>query len=252
MKSILGRLTLALAILGLGVTAWSEARSARRLADGYVRLATFRFDPGATSGAPLLDRIAARVADGGDEPRQQQALAQYWLGRYDVRSQVEPSAATGEAAADDPDILIVSANAAYRALGPIPAPNMTHVGRLDSVLAGYAAVLKADPDHADAAYNYEFVARMREVAARTAAPPPPKPEGRSARQGAPAIEPPAPAPAPRLTIGDLPEGPTVHGRPGGPPPTTRGEDFQVITPMEFGERELQPDASPGGKLPRKG
>jgi hypothetical protein len=253
MNSSFGRMTVALAVLGVGLAAWSEARSARRLADGYVQLATFRFDPGAPAAAPLLDRVAARVADPGDEPRYQQSMAQYWLGRYDLLAQSERSEVRSENdAVDDPDVLFVAANAAFRALGPIPAPNVTHVARLDYVLAGYAAVLKTDPDHSDAAYNYEFVSRLREVAARTAAPAPPKPDARSARQGTRPVEPPAPDPAPRLTVGDLPGGPTIHGRPGGPPPATRGEDFQVITPMEYGERESQPEASPGGKLPRKG
>lgn len=254
-QKLIGRFAIALASLGLGAAVWSEARSARLLADGYERLATFRFDPAAPAPAPLADRVAARFGGRGDEPERQRAMALYWLGRYDTLAAPEnPAAAAADSAttAADPDVLFVAANAAYRAMGPLAALNTTHVGRLDYALAGYAAVLKAEPDHADAAYNYEFVARVREIASRTAAPAPPKPDSRSARQGVKPAEPPAPAAAPRLAIGDLPEGPTIHGRPGGPPPSTRGEDFQVITPMEYGERESQPEASPGGKLPRKG
>ena len=252
MRGTIGRLALAVAIAGLGLVGWSEARAARGIADAYDQLATFRFDPGRTVEAPLLDRVAARFRDAGDEPRHQQAAAQYWLGRYDLLTASEQPGANADAL--DPEVLVVMANAAFRALGAIAAPNLNHLPRLDNVLAAYAAVLKADPRHADAAYNYEFVARMREVAARTPPPAPPRADsrdGRSARGAKPA-EPPMPEAAPRMTIGDLPAGATIHGRPGGPPPSTRGEDFQVITPMEYGERESQPEASPGGKLPRKG
>ena len=256
MKNTVGRFVVALLALGLGLAGWSEARSARGMAGAYEQLATFRFDPGRRVEAPLLDRAAASVRGAADEPRRQQAAAEYWLGRYDLLTAGgSPGAGSDRAASADPQVLFVTANAAFRALGPVTAPNHTHLPRLDNVLAAYAAVLKADPAHADAAYNYEFVARIREVAARIPPPAPPKGdsrEGRAARQGAKPAEPPLPQAAPRLAIGDLPEGPTIHGRPGGPPPSTRGEDFQVITPMEYGERESQPEASPGGKLPRKG
>ena len=52
--------------------------------------------------------------------------------------------------------------------------------------------------------------------------------------------------------GGLPAGPTVHGRPGMHPPSTKGEEFEVITPMDYGDREAQPEPTPGVKLPRKG
>ena len=36
------------------------------------------------------------------------------------------------------------------------------------------------------------------------------------------------------------------------PPSTKGEEFEVITPMDYGDREAQPEPTPGVKLPRKG
>ena len=51
---------------------------------------------------------------------------------------------------------------------------------------------------------------------------------------------------------DLPAGPTVHGSPGAPPPDAKMEDLQMIAPMEYGDREAQPEATPGGKRERKG
>jgi hypothetical protein len=88
----------------------------------------------------------------------------------------------------------------------------------------------------EAAYNYEYVARLRDRVAR-----------------APLGKPVKPAPAPALaTAGDLPMGPTIHGRPGAPPPEAKMEDLQMLAPMEYGDREAQPEATPGGKRERKG
>ena len=94
------------------------------------------------------------------------------------------------------------------------------------------------PQQNEAAYNYELVARVRDGLARAAA-------GKA--------KPDAPAALPaRAQAGDLPAGPTLHGRPGAPPPEVKAEEFQIIAPMEFGDREAQPEPTPGGKLPRKG
>ena len=126
--------------------------------------------------------------------------------------------------------------------------------RLDGVLQAYALVLKAGPRHADAAYNYEFVARMRDRVASAAPAASSKPERGEHDHGRPSMLP-QPTPAPVLSsqaTGDLPAGPTVHGRPGAPPPNVKGEDFQIKAPMDFGDREAQPQPTPGGRLPRKG
>ena len=69
--------------------------------------------------------------------------------------------------------------------------------------------------------------------------------------GKPVKELPRTAAAPRRP-GDLPAGPTVHGRPGGPPPEMKAEEMEVIAPMNYGDREAQPEATPGGKRERKG
>jgi hypothetical protein len=50
---------------------------------------------------------------------------------------------------------------------------------------------------------------------------------------------------------DLPAGPTIHGVPGGPPPSTSMERFKTITPLRFDERE-QGDPGRGAPARRKG
>jgi hypothetical protein len=96
-------------------------------------------------------------------------------------------------------------------------------------------VLKNAGFSKDAAYNYEFVARLRDATARSK----------------PARQPSSPRATPAAPD-DLPAGPTIHGRPGEHPPDTRGDEFEVLTPMDYGEREAQPEPTPGRPLPRKG
>ena len=52
--------------------------------------------------------------------------------------------------------------------------------------------------------------------------------------------------------GDLPLGATIHGAPGAPPPDAKMEELQMIAPMEYGDREAQPEATPGARRERKG
>jgi hypothetical protein len=151
--------------------------------------------------------------------------SEYWSGRYDAVAE--------QATADRPESLVMAANAAFRkaqrdAMGGAPAE------RLDQVMQAYASALKNGGFNRDAAFNFEYVARLRDAA-------------RTPRRAPPPSAPRAPAPA-----DDLPAGATLHGRPGMHPPNTRGEDFEVLTPMDYGERETRPDSTPGRPLPRKG
>ena len=51
---------------------------------------------------------------------------------------------------------------------------------------------------------------------------------------------------------DLPSGPTLHGRPGGPPPATDMNQFKIVIPKRGEERKDAPDAGKGGQKIRKG
>jgi hypothetical protein len=130
-------------------------------------------------------------------------------------------------------VLLASANAAFRE-AQRGSPGSV-VQRLDGVLNAYASALKSSPRHSDAAYNYEFVARLRDQIART--------QGKGVK---------SPGAAPAAMAGDLPAGQTIHGLPGAPPPDAKMEELQMLAPMEYGDREAQPEATPGAKRERKG
>jgi hypothetical protein len=216
---------------------WSESQLASRVADARQSLATFDY-AAASALEPrrsLVDALS-RERSLGEQIRVARAAVAYWLGRYDAVA-VD---ADGQA---DADVLLAAANAAYRAAQQDPAVGPAAVQKLDGVLQAYAAAMKAAPPvpasgagtvAAEAAYNYEFVARVRDQVAGA---------GKTARV------PPAPASG---MGGDLPAGPTIHGSPGGPPPDANVEELQTIMPMEYGDREAQPEPTPGVKRQRKG
>ena len=203
MKHVIAYVIVAVLLFAAAVVAWRESQSLNARADNHARFATLRF---------------ADV----NEP-----IAEYWRGQYDRVAEAPTSGADASA-----ERLLLRANASFRASQRAARSRQDQIQQLDAVLQNYATALKAPVYLADAAYNYEYVARLRESLTRPRA---------------------ATLPPPDMSaVGDLPGGPTIHGRPGGPPPTTKGEEFQIITPQEFGDRETQPEPNPGGKPLRKG
>jgi hypothetical protein len=231
MRTLFIRLFIAVALAAGAWYARSEARAAERSAIATQQIVTLRY---------------ADVAPGADAARD--ATVDYWLGRY---GSVKPDAGDSQ---QDAALLLMVANAAFReAERQITAaaspPTASRAGKepstgqqitqqlvqqLDGVLQAYASALKAAPRHVEAAYNYEYVARVRDQVARA--------QGKPLKAAPPAA----------ASGGDLPAGATIHGRPGGPPPDAKMEDLQMLAPMEFGDREAQPEATPGGKRERKG
>jgi hypothetical protein len=215
MKTIILRLTVAIGLAAGAWWSWAEANAADRRVAAKEQIVTLRF---------------AEVDDDVDQATR--ATAAYWLERYsDVAADPDTD---GHNTSTDAEILRMVANAAFRDRQRNPGTGAAAVQRLDAVLQAYASAMKASPRDLDAAYNYEYVARLRDQVARA--------------QGKVKL-----APAPAATMaGDLPAGSTIHGRPGMPPPEAKMEDLEIIAPLEYGDREAQPEATPGGKRERKG
>jgi hypothetical protein len=222
---------------------WSESQLATRVAEAKQDIATLNHDnvDKLTSSRALSDYLPGDRRRLSDEIGVAKATVSYWLGRYDA---VAADTSSGKA---DAEILLAAANAAFRDAQRNPGTGPAAVQRLDGVLQAYTSAMKASVEQHDlaalavakeAAYNYEFVARVRDQVART-------PANKLAKIG-------PVTPAKPMMGGDLPLGPTVHGAPGAPPPDAKMEDLQTIAPMEYGDREAQPEATPGGKKDRKG
>ena len=172
------------------------------------------------------------------------ATRNYWHRRYDTLTSNPASRELDDAAS-----LLIAANATFRQAQRQAGNRSLTVDELERALQAYAGVLKNGGFDRDAAWNYEYIARLRDAAAKEK-PLGRQPAGKGAAGGEAARSGPARADRPDAT--GLPSGPTIHGRPGTHPPSTKGEEFEVITPMDFGDREAQPEPTPGVKLPRKG
>jgi hypothetical protein len=253
MKSILTPLVLALLLLAAGVASWTLGQAQERMAQVETQVATLEYGAVADDDGELERFLASatRVPRFGDEMAQAaksgRATAAYWLGRYEGLA-LERDAG-GALIERDPRLLLLAANAAFRAGRLDTVDRDTALERLDVIVANYADVLKSGPLSnagdvdgsgsdagpggdvidvlADAAYNYELATRMRTTLerARPGAKPEPKPES---------------APS------------TIHGRQGGPPKNADVNEFRVVIPKRSDERDQNPEGGQGQQRIRKG
>jgi hypothetical protein len=225
-RKLVVRLIAAAALL-LAAEAVNRAASIEAaLADAQQRLTTLRAGVTTTAYDEVEQSmaLAARVPVVGprllDDVRTQRAMASYWTGDYGTLTAPRREA---DAEAQDPDVLFLTANAGFRGLVQRRPDRATIVKGLDDVLRQYGDVLKAAPGHVDAAFNYEYVARLRDAISRG---------GQT------------------NTLTDMPE--NMHGEEGDPPEGTKPPEFNVIVPMRPEERQDQFDAGVGGVPTRKG
>lgn len=237
MKSIAAGLILAALLFAGGTLSFQESRHARRLAEAHQRLATLQYtdESDLASDATMLDRLPPPLGLAEGTEARHQATVSYWLARY--TSLTDSTNAGKGPAPTDSTLLLLAANAAFRTSAPQSADVKAAVARLDTVVQAYADVLRKDSTQSDAAYNYEFVVKLRDSIAKG-----PK-NARAAKKGPP--EPPDESV-------DLPTGTTIHGRHGGPPEGESMSDFKTVTPMRYDEREEQMDPGRGQKIQRKG
>jgi hypothetical protein len=238
MKTIAGGLILAVLLFAAGTLCQAEARHSKRLAEAQLHLATLKFADADELGddRTMLEQLPPPVGLPSNAEQRHEATVSYWLARY--TSLTDLTSATNGPAPADPETLLLAANAAYRTSAPQSADKKAAVQRLDTVIQAYADVMRKAPSLSDAAYNYEYVTRLRDQLAKAN----PR-NAKDAKKG--------PVAPPDVSV-DLPTGPTIHGRPGGPPEGTAMSDFKTVTPMRYDEREEQMDPGTGKKIQRKG
>lgn len=233
MRTVIGYTASVLILLVAGIALWTTGRIEQRLVDAHKQLLTLQYD------APLAeyDRVERSVRPAGGLPwiaklvaglREQRATSEYWRRDYQALARGPGDADT---AAQDPVILLLAANAAFRRVR-LDGGDRAAVDRLQEILRQYSDLLKRDPEAFDVAYNYELVARTRDRLARAAAGR--TDAGRDSRAAA------------------KPSGQTIHGRPGAPATDADLSDFKIIIPRTGDERRQQPDAGTGGAKVRKG
>ena len=141
------------------------------------------------------------------------STAGYWRGDYD-------------AAIENPDAKLLAANAQYRKMREARRIWQAVVGRMDSLVKQYAEILRENPNNTEAAFNYEYVVRLRAVFAARKQPVPPLDA-----KGA---------------------GLTIHGFAGAPPEESDMKKFKMIVPMRPDERLEAEKAGKGTTKVRKG
>jgi hypothetical protein len=241
-KAVSVRVVATALLAGAAWLCWTAGQIQSRLADANGRMVMLQYGGSLSEyddieqslgyAAQLPARVT-RIVAGLDESR---ATALYWEKRYGALSLARD--ASGHLVETNPDILFSAANALYRAGHRPGADRAAIVGALDVAIATYADVLRQAPGHIDAAYNYEYAVRARDSAAsrRDA------PRARTSGGAQPQVADEAAA-----RPHDLPAGPTMHGRPGAPPPDQENSKFRMLVPMQPEERQGNPDEAGQGR-----
>ena len=222
-SSWLGQALIAILLVAAGAILWRSSEYERRLAAAERDLVTLKYEDAATAAAQPGGRLAGLMpmSAAAQDAKALASTAAYWRGDYDK-------------AIENPDAKLLAANAQFRKIREQGGSWQAVVGRMDSLVKLYAEILRESPNNAEAAFNYEYVAKTRDMIAK----------------GTPRLKP-EKDPTDQLAM-DLPPGTTVHGRHGAPPVTMSMEDFKTISPMRFDEREDQAQPGRGAVQKRRG
>ena len=227
MKSFLAFLIAAVVLVFFGAACLGVAHLETSLADAQQRVSTLQYEEAKASleeakqyadhsrWVPLLGR------DERKEIRAREAAVQYWEKKYDaiVPAQAEPVAAVGD---ENVELQLVVANGEYRLGQGRSKDKASTMKALDEAAAGYLTVLKNGTWHPDAAFNYEYIVRLRDELAKGKNPPqPPKDQSQDAD----------------------------NGESGAPSPATSSKGFQIYIPLEQGEKN--PAGGEAGKAAPK-
>src|SRR5262245_28026156 len=114
MKTAAGALILAIVLLLVGAVCLNEMRMTKRLVTEQQRLSTLQYDVEAVEApeATMLDRVSLPFSP-ATSAEAQRATFSYWLGRYESLTPL--TGATGQRQTTDTNLLMLAANATYRA-----------------------------------------------------------------------------------------------------------------------------------------
>jgi hypothetical protein len=220
---------IAAAVLAVtGLVCLRIATVERLVADAQQDLATLNYTRAEQSLTEAESSIGmARYVPGFgsgvlDEVRSRRGALKYWQHKYDA---LLPEGADPVAAIEEGnlDLKLVTANAVYRQNQARYKDRDTTKQALEESAAAYFAVLKNSAWREDAAYNYEYLIRLRDEQAKGKQPP----EGGDASKG------------------DMGQG-------GQPSEATSQKGFQIYIPLESQEKPLGGDAGKAPSKDRKG
>jgi hypothetical protein len=226
MRSTVGFAIAAILLALFGFAFLRVARLEGHMADAGQRLSTLQYGP-AQQSLTEAEQYANHArfvpwlgSDARQEIRARQAAVQYWQRQYDA---ILPAGAEPVAAVDEGNVelQLVVANSAFRVHQTAFKDKQSTIKALEETAAGYLTVLKNNTWHPDAAFNYEYIIRLRDAAAKGSQPPPPQKN----------------------------EEESDNGESGAPTPATSQEGFQIYIPLEQGEKN--PTGGEAGKASAK-
>src|SRR5215213_4164230 len=152
---------IAIILVAAGAILWRSSEHERRLAAAERDLVTLKYDDAAAAAEQPGGRLAGLMpgARTTADAKTLASTAGYWRGDYDK-------------ATENPDAKLLAANAAYRKLRQSGGSWQAVVGRMDSVVKQYAEILRDNPANTEAAFNYEYLVRLRSVIAQRKLPVP--------------------------------------------------------------------------------
>ena len=214
-SSWFAQLLIVILLVVAGAVLWRASEHERRVAAAERDLVTLKYADAAAAAAQPSGRLADLMpwSTAKTDQKTLASTAGYWNGDYDK-------------ATENPDAKLLAANAAFRKAREQGGSWQAVVGRLDTVVKQYAEILRDNPANEEAAYNYEYVVRLRAVLAQRKLPVPP--------------------------FDNRVNGLTIHGMEGAPPEEAEMKKFKMIVPMRPDERLEAEKAGKGTTKVRKG
>jgi hypothetical protein len=155
-----------------------------------------------------------------NEVRARKAAVHYWQRNYAaiVPTRADP---IGSLPVENAELQFIVANAVFRQARAAATTPASALQALDQGIAAHLAVLKNSRRNEDAAFNYEYLLRLRAAAA---------------------VNPDA-----GLGSDEAGDEKTTHGQPGGAPKQSDPSDFKIHIPLEAKEFENEAEGQQAGK-----
>ena len=229
MTRITGYLVGAVALVLVAGVCLASSRLDRQIARAQQDLSTLQEDDPEVAFAALERYVAFASplpwigAATLNDVQWRKAASQYWQGQYDevIPQQGDPIAAIPPG---NIELQLTVANAVFRR-GQAAAVDKPGVLRaLDAGINAYLEVLKNTDRHAGAAYNYEYLVKLRDEIDSDRRPP--------------------------ILSDTGDQGPT--GKQGGPKQDPESREFQILVPLDSDEMDIGIEPGQGGTIERQG
>jgi len=230
MKGMFGFLAGALVLVGAGFVLLGAGRFERDMADAQQYAATEQYGAASerladaqhyASYGRWMPRVGTTATN---DVRARQAALSYWQRNYEA---VLPRDSDPVGGVEEGNLALqtIVANAAYRAGRAAAHDRATTLQAYDEAIGGFQTVLKNEEWNEDAAFNYEFLIRERDLFAK----------GR-AKQGEQ----------------KPPDGKGQFGNSGSPQQAGSTKKFEIYVPLNGNERTKSGEAGKGTTNTRKG